>query len=707
MIWDFINNIVPYITHLWQWVYLFVFLITLLETIIYTAFLIPGTTIVLLVSFFSAQNWLDVKYIFISWFLWLLTWNIASYFIWLNYNKKNIDKVFKIFKLKSIQKSKYVIENNAFKTLTIWRLVPVFKEVIFFLSGVNHMKFLKFIIFTIIWNIIWCFVFIGVPYIFSYSLSLAQLWIDKFSYFVLVLFLILLFFTYIKYLIIEYWKEVFLYILSIFKFLIRIVVNINFVKKIIENYPKKIRFLKNRFKKDEFSWLPLTVLSILITYLLLTFIWLIEDIFTSDIIVWLDMRLSEFFYAFRNNLLVNFFLWISALWRELIIIFFSIFASIYLYITNKKNELIWLYLSLFWSVFTWFILKNFFHHNRPELAVYTEQWYSFPSLHAVITLSFYWYLFRIIINNSKKWKTKINYFFIYLFLFFIIWFARLYLCVHYLSDVLWWYLIWWVWLLFSIWLVQYLNIKYKNKKEFDLRINKKKILVLFWIISSLFFIIYNLLFPYKISDISKFNIKEISISDTSEVFKQNSFKFSQDFMWENAENINFIFLAKNDEEVKNIFLKADWEDADKLNYKSIKSMLWNLLFQKSYDKAPITPLFWNNKTQNFSFQKSINEKNIRYRHHIRIWKSDYLYNWYFIYVGVWVFDDWLKWWYFTHKISPDVNKEREYIFSDLLDTKDISTYKKIKITDEYKWKNIFWDEFFSDWNAYLININKE
>jgi membrane protein DedA with SNARE-associated domain len=131
----------PYLTHYWQWVYLFVLLVAFLESFIFTAFFVPWSTIIVLISFFSVQNWIDLKMIFLSWFIWVLTGNIISYYIWLNYNKKKLDKVFRIIKLESIQKTKKVIENNAFKTLTIWRLVPVFKEVIFFLSGVNQMNF--------------------------------------------------------------------------------------------------------------------------------------------------------------------------------------------------------------------------------------------------------------------------------------------------------------------------------------------------------------------------------------------------------------------------------------------------------------------------------------------------------------------------------------------------------------------------------------
>jgi hypothetical protein len=60
----------------------------------------------------------------------------------------------------------------------------------------------------------------------------------------------------------------------------------------------------------------------------------------------------------------------------------------------------------------------------------------------------------------------------------------------------------------------------------------------------------------------------------------------------------------------------------------------NLLYQKPYNTAPITPLFWDNKTQDFSFQKLPDDKDIRFRHHIRIWKTNLKYENYYIYVGV-------------------------------------------------------------------------
>ena len=43
-----------------------------------------------------------------------------------------------------------------------------------------------------------------------------------------------------------------------------------------------------------------------------------------------------------------------------------------------------------------------------------------------------------------------------------------------------------------------------------------------------------------------------------------------------------------------------------------------LLENKKYTKASITPLYYNKKIQDLSFQKLTNKENIKYRHYIRI-----------------------------------------------------------------------------------------
>ena len=132
--------------------------------------------------------------------------------------------------------------------------------------------------------------------------------------------------------------------------------------------------------------------------------------------------------------------------------------------------------------------------------------------------------------------------------------------------------------------------------------------------------------------------------------------------------------------------------------------MWKALVDKTqYENAPITPLFWNKKIQDLWFQKDTADESIKYRHHIRVWNSWYKLWENYIYVGCWVYDDWLKWW-ITHKIDPNIDKEREFIYVDLNKSWLINTSKKTNILAPYKWKNFSWDMFYTDWNIYILKI---
>ncbi|NPA44407.1 MAG: hypothetical protein GXO49_02630 [Chlorobi bacterium] len=56
-----------------------------------------------------------------------------------------------------------------------------------------------------------------------------------------------------------------------------------------------------------------------------------------------------------------------------------------------------------------------------------------------------------------------------------------------------------------------------------------------------------------------------------------------------------------------------------------------------------------------------------FRHHIRIWDTGLVRKKYHIFVGCAVYDDGIKW-KLTHKIDPDIDKEREYFFKKLFST---------------------------------------
>lgn len=107
--------------------------------------------------------------------------------------------------------------------------------------------------------------------------------------------------------------------------------------------------------------------------------------------------------------------------------------------------------------------KNYFHRIRPfDFSFYKEISFSFPSGHATIAVAFYGFLFYSIIRNSKKYITQLIWLIVGVLFIFFIGFSRLYLGVHYLTDVLTGYSLGFLWLLLSISIREWTIHKKKN-----------------------------------------------------------------------------------------------------------------------------------------------------------------------------------------------------------------------------------------------------
>jgi membrane-associated phospholipid phosphatase len=98
-------------------------------------------------------------------------------------------------------------------------------------------------------------------------------------------------------------------------------------------------------------------------------------------------------------------------------------------------------------------LKELFHRPRPVAAIITGiKNYSFPSGHALMSITFYGLLGITLYYfiPSKKIKTFVLLILVLLIL--LIGFSRIYLRVHYTTDVMAGYCLGYCWLIFCIWL---------------------------------------------------------------------------------------------------------------------------------------------------------------------------------------------------------------------------------------------------------------
>ncbi|EGO62974.1 phosphatase PAP2 family protein [Acetonema longum] len=105
-------------------------------------------------------------------------------------------------------------------------------------------------------------------------------------------------------------------------------------------------------------------------------------------------------------------------------------------------------------------LKHLFERARPEaFRVVEETGYSFPSGHAMVALCFYGIILYLVSRVVASWSLRIGLFYVGIFLAAAIGISRIYLGVHYPSDVIAGYLGGSTWLVFCIVMLEWLEKK--------------------------------------------------------------------------------------------------------------------------------------------------------------------------------------------------------------------------------------------------------
>ncbi|MBA3733525.1 phosphatase PAP2 family protein [Patescibacteria group bacterium] len=197
-------------------------------------------------------------------------------------------------------------------------------------------------------------------------------------------------------------------------------------------------FLNKRFEKKVFTGLPLTILVLLFLILLATFIGMTDSIVNSYPIVKIDNSFAHYLYTIRNPLTAKILYAITSLANQITIVVFFIAFAIYLYFKKEIAYLYSLVFIFFGTDASIFLIKLFINRTRPgaDIAYYIEKSKSFPSGHSAIAMAIFGFFTYYIINHLDKKMNKSLVVSLGVSLIILVGFSRLYLGVHYLSDVL-------------------------------------------------------------------------------------------------------------------------------------------------------------------------------------------------------------------------------------------------------------------------------
>jgi len=697
---DFSNYIIKFTESFGFWGYLIAFLLAFLESLALIGGFIPGTTAIVLLGFMCFRGYLNIYVLMSVTVLGAVLGDSASY--WLGtkgthfFKKEN-----RFLKASHVEMGQKFFKKHGNKSIFLGRFIGIIRPMIPFAAGLSRMNYRVFLFWNVFSGIVWGVSHIYIGYFFGGAFKLIEEWSKRVS----VLFLILIVICFLFWLLAKAFTPSVLFIFKKTNKIFDSVLETYPLRKFRSKCPATAAFIGRRFDMKIFSGLSMTLLALTLIAFIILFSMLADGILDVDPVTDADKRVALFLVFFRDAFMVKTFLWISLLGKPQMVISISISFIAIMLLWNRRR-MVWPFIGMLalCESAVWFI-EGSFARPRPAglVPAYIEKSHSFPSAHSAFSVLLYgficYFLVRILLGERPR--LSVWTIFTTLVLVAMIGFSRLYLGVHYFSDVIGGYLIGGICLVTGIAIFEWV-IESGRDSTIDFKmgtVQKKMLTYIFAAIPVFFLLIYGALIyrPEMIRgrtlDVERVLTAKIS---PQEIFSFNKWtKYTVGLSGRKREPFSLMLWAKDDMGVLEVFSRAGWKIPDQPSIKNIIKMGFATAEGKPYDSAPLTPVFWLNQSNEFAFEK-ITEKSYPKTHCIRFWKTNLI-------------DSDGKSLYFGasgktgRKGDLDVAGERDLVVDDLKNTGLVSYASKEILTEPLKSsEKAFAIRYFSDGMLALI-----
>ena len=184
--------------------------------------------------------------------------------------------------------------------------------------------------------------------------------------------------------------------------------------------------MKKYFKKNKKEIIIIGITSLLFIIL--------SILVATNITTKFDTLIHSYILNIRTNNLTKILTVITNLAGASFLLALTILLIIFM--KNKKIP-IYMFFNLVFAFIINELAKNIFLRSRPiGINLIDETGLSFPSGHSMVGLSFYGFIIYILIKNMKNKKLKNTFIILLILLIITIGFSRIYLGVHYFTDII-------------------------------------------------------------------------------------------------------------------------------------------------------------------------------------------------------------------------------------------------------------------------------
>ncbi len=700
---NLLNHILPVFSHIGVWGYWLVLFLSFAESVVLVGEVIPGSTLLIFIGFLSAQGILDIGDLI--WFaaIGAILGDSLSYYLGTKgtnfFRNEN-----RFLKTVHLERGQRFFKKHGDKSIFLGRFIGFLRPIVPFVAGLSEMSPKRFLFWNITSAFLWAASHLLLGYFFGSAFAVIETWGTRVSYGIGLLLLFFLALYGIRVFIIRHGYRIGAFARSVYTSVRTAIISNPDVQRFVQQHPRSFAFLGKRFDRTSFTGLSLTLIAIGLLYLFFAFLGVVLAVSTSGSIVAADIRVADLLAYFRSPEVTKVFLWITVLGMWQMVVFVALIASVIFWVWRKKDHIAYLWLAVGVDGLLSFLAKVAVHRARPEHAAYLEHSYSFPSGHAMISVVLYGFL-AYTLMRFKGLRRKVNVFFIWFIIVFAIGFSRLYLGVHYLSDVWAGYLLGLLILTTTITAYEWRQSKKEKAadEKWTASFAVKTVTLAILLAGVLGYVIIAAHYQPRLTASAQAPVTYLS-GDIAAYLTTNPIpKYSETLFGAPQEPLGFIFLAKSDNALIRDFEKASWIPADRVSIVSVLHAAEAALTNSQYLRAPITPTFWNAAVNDFGFEKPTSTNLLKDRHHIRIWKTNIIQNGYTVYVGAASLDQGYKW-FITHNINPDIDSEREFVKNSLESAGVVSSAQKIQFVHPVLGTNFANEPFFTDGKIYILYL---
>ena len=683
------------------------------ESIAFIGIFVPGTVITAAAGFLSEQ-W-PGSFIF-SWFF-LLAFlgaglgNIVTYLLGRYYGPPLFSEKNFYLKRQYLERAQEYFEVHGGKSIFMAQFLGPLRPIVPLVAGMAEMPMWRYISWTVVASAAWALVYLSIGYFFGASWEAVQLWGTRLTFFVLLMVGLFVVNLIIGRFLVLHERQVRKVVFSIGQSILAGFLGNEYIASLLQRFPRFFGFFKNRFSIRSTFGLPFSVAVVISLIILFYLLMVIRAIIAQGPLWAVDERLFAATMFVRDPLLNSLVHFLTNLAGPPAIVI-ALALSFMLWLDGREYRIfVFLIGTPIVYLYQW-LLKSIFYRSRPDqiYALVTETSPSFPSAHAVVAIIVYGFLLFFLLKYIQRWRVKVAAILSLATLIFLIGFSRVYLGVHWPSDVLGGYLLggWWLTVMLT---VAYVGEKtfYQVKPPKITPLNKFIVAVLLLAISLATVKVYGAYDPLR--TIERDTVVVLPIVRAKAFSSELLFSLprqTETLAGRQQAPINLVFVGSR-HDVSVAFQKAGWEMAEPINLQSALKMITTSLQNAPYPTAPFSPQFYDGRVHDIGFQKSTSLDSVRQRHHVRLWLAPIALSDNEI---VWqanasfdkgiAYSPVLK--FPTHIIDPNIDKERDYIRGDLAAVGSIGRQETVQLVEPVLGTTGSGSPFFTDGKAHVLWI---